>query len=231
MLFGVLIGIFILSSAGYAQTIKSLEVDFKRILKDNESTRISRGTIFFADPDNLTLKVREPIEQWMIFEGYRIRLYYPEEKRALEISSQMPSNLPFFDAFVGMVKEDYGLTEIGYSIDRHELTNDTLYIYWNPPEAAAGQLGQYVLALVDNKIAYAEARDAENKVIAKSLYNDHIEHNGTYFPLTIKTTRYESSDSTLETIYYTNPQFNRGLSEEALNIKIPTDVEVEKLEW
>ena len=216
---------------GITQTVRTLEIDFIRATAGNGTADTACGTVYYWAPDTVKLKVTRPVRQLMTFNGNKTLIYYPDDKRAFEITSQSPSNLPFFDAFIGMIETDYGLTKMGYTIDHHETRGDTLLIYWNPPEAAIKMLGQYLLKLVDNKLIYAESRDSKNAIIAKSIYADHTTYGASSFALTINTTRYEEADSTMENVIFANPRFNQPMPDDAINLHIPDDIEIEKLEW
>ncbi|MCP4584241.1 MAG: hypothetical protein GY839_21725 [candidate division Zixibacteria bacterium] len=229
--FSVVLYLFLLIGNTSAQILNSIEVEFSRTIRTSSTEQVSSGMVFFHQPDDLKMLVTDPIKQWMVFKDNQLEIYYPDDKRAFRITTLYPTGLPFFEAFAGVIKEDFGLSGMGYTTDSHRTEGDTLLVFWNPPEELADKYGQYVLGFVDNKITYAEARDTKGKATARSIYTDHIKHGGIYFPAMIKITKYAESDSTVETVTYTNPKFDQALPPDVINFKIPDDISIEELEW
>jgi len=214
-----------------SQVIKTIEVSFERVTLSPTVSDTVRGRIYYKEPDDLKFHIDYPVNQWMIFAGKQLDIYYPGEKVAYRINSRFPTTMPFFQAFVGVVKEDYGLTEMGYEMSGYETTGDTLKTRWQPPEMAEKLLGPYRLDFCNDKIIYAELTDGDGAVTARSYYMDHFKSGAAWFPLTIKTVQYTERDSTVEWIHYHDPQFDRPLPEEAVKFRIPDNVTVVESEW
>lgn len=226
-----LISIFFVLLPSWAQTIKTISVEFTRTVKSNNIIEEIKGSIYY-DTTRTTLEVTYPINQWMILKRNTIFIYYPDEKKAIEITSQSPATLPFFQSFVGVVKEDYGLSDFGYTLKRNEVKGDTLFAYWDPPEKVKKVLGQFVLGFTENKIVYTESRYAEGKAMLKATYQDHIKYEVTYFPLKITIIQYlENDDFTIEEVIYNNPIFDKPLPPKVANFKIPPYIKIQKIEW
>ena len=223
--------LIIFAGQSTSQVLQSIEVDFLRIFESSTAADTAGGTIYYQKPDGLTVKVTNPLNQWMIFKGSQLDIYYPDDKMAYRIFSQYPSSLPFFQAFVGVVREDYGLTEMGYEMSSYTSSGDTLATLWNPPAMSNKILGPYRLNFVADKIIYAEISDAEGNITARSFYSDHLKSGSAWFPLTIKTVRYVESDSTVETVSYSNPKFNLKLPQEITDFHIPENTNIIETEW
>ena len=226
-----LIFIIFIASPSFGQTVKTISVEFTRTVKSNNTKEEVKGSIYY-DTTRTTLEVTYPINQWMILKGNTIFIYYPDEKKAIEIISQSPATLPFFQSFVGVVKEDYGLSDFGYTLKRNEVKGDTLFAYWDPPEKVKKVLGQFILGFTEDKIVYTESRDAEGKALLKAIYQDHIKYEVTYFPLKIIIIQYINKDYTkVEEVIYKNPIFDKPLPEKVVNFKIPSYIKIQKIEW
>lgn len=226
-----LVFLMLFNSVSFSQVLQTLIVKFKRQYREKNVVEIVKGDIYYQAPTNLILKVTDPIHQWMIFEGNEMIIYYPDENRGFQIISQNPISLPFFQVFVGVAREDYGLTDVGYVFSNHEKRGDTLLSYWNPPKSLSKRLGKFILMHISNKLVYTELKKADGIILSKSFYSDHINYGATYFPLKISTIQYTKTDSTVEKIAYSNPQFNIPLPREVVNFKIPLDAEMKKVEW
>lgn len=229
--FALLFSILLCNGTSSFQGLKTLQVNFERYYIEKGSEEIVKGSIYYQTPHKITVVVTNPIRQWMIFEDKQITIYYPDERKVFQIVTQYPVSLPFFQSFVGVVKEDYGLTDIGYVLSNYETKGDTLISYWTPPQKRGKVLGEFMLIYVSNKIVYVELKNSEGTVMGKSFYENHIRYGAIYFPLQVSTTRYRETDSTSEKVIYASPQFNTELPQEVKDFKIPLDAEIKEIEW
>ncbi|HID11442.1 MAG TPA: hypothetical protein EYP17_09115 [Candidatus Latescibacteria bacterium] len=212
--------------------LETLQVSFNRTYVQVGRTEEVSGTLYYrARPERTVVRVEEPLKQWMVLEGGRLEIFYPEERRAFRILSKHPTNLPFFQAFLGALKEDYGLRKSGYALLGHEVRGDTLLTYWNPPKKLKKALGRFTLAYVGDKIIRAELRGLRGELLSRVLYGDHFPYAGAFLPLHIFTVRYTRSDTIYEEITYREPKCDFPLPEEVLQFRIPDDMEVEEVCW
>jgi hypothetical protein len=214
----------------YSQTLKTINLEFTRTTEYENTKEIVKGNIYY-DGTKTTVKTIEPLSQWMILEENKILLYYPDEEQAIRIKSKNPTNLPFFQTFVGVVKEDYGLSELGFKLEESEIKGDTLFFYWSPPENAQKFLSQITLALENNKIVFTEVKDPHGKTAGKIIYENHFLYGTTNFPLEITTIKYSKTDTIIEKIVYSNPVFDKPLPPQVVNFNIPKEIKIKELEW
>lgn len=226
----ILITVFCFYPNLNGQILKTVNLSFTQITQNSQKSDVVNGHIYY-DGMKTTVKVNQPISQWLILTGNTIVLYYPEDHRVLEIQSQSPVSLPFFQAFTSIVKLDYGLTELGFNLAKNEIKGDTLLAYWQPPVDARKVLGYFVLALEKNKILFSEFTTAKGEKIAKTIYSNHFMYSGSYFPLEIVTIQYAKKDSTVEKILYTDPVFNAPLPAEIAIFTIPPSIKREVIKW
>lgn len=215
----------------YCQTIKTIIVDFIRKVKENKSEEIVKGCIYYQAPAKIVVEVYEPVNQWMFFEGNILFIYYPKEQKAFRIRSKNPFVLSFFQSFIGVVKNDLGFYEIGFSLVKREIRNDTLITYWKPSKKIKKILGNAVVGAVKDKLIFVEMQDAKGKKFVKTTYNNYFQYNKTFFPLEISSVMYEKKDSIFEKVIYSNPKLNVPLPQKVVDFKIPTNIEIKKIEW
>lgn len=227
----LLILLLLLNGILLSQVFQTLEVEFERCFREKNTDEILKGTIYYQTSGKVIIVVTDPVNQWMIFEGKQLTIYYPDDKRAFQIITQNLVSLPFFQAFVGVIDEDYGLTELGYTLYNHIIKGDSLFTYWSPPKKVSKVLGDFTLVYVSDKIVYAEFKKKDGEIMSKSLYSNHIRHGANHFPLEISTTRYIGADSTFEKVLYSKPQFNTSLPLKVTNFKIPKDVQIKEIKW
>lgn len=219
-------------TSGKTNIVQSLQIDFERHARERNSHEFASGTIFYSQSHGITIHVEDPIEQWMILKKYQLDIFYPIDRKAFLFKTENPTSLPFFQAFIGVVKKDYGLIELGYTLARHQKREpDTLFTYWVPPKKASKVLGDFTLIYVSNKITYAEFKNPKGSILSKTFYKSHCEFSGHHFPLSITTIRYSEADSTVEKITYSHPQFNVEIPESVLVFEIPDDVVTKEINW
>ena len=216
----------------YGQLIKTISADFSREYKEGNKKETIKGSIYYqAATKKVVIKVDYPVNQWMILQGNETIIYYPDELRAFRIISRNPAYMPFFQAFISALKEDYGLTDGGYTFASYKRNGNKLVSYWNPPKKLTKILGQSTLKYIDNKLTYAESKNAKGKILSEAYFKNHILYGGTYFPIEISITKRMKSSSSLEEFILKDPQFNSSLPQEIIGFKIPKEVKVKEVKW
>lgn len=216
----------------HSQVIQTVFAEFNREYKYGKNKDIVEGKIYYqAKTDKLVVVVDRPLKQFMILKGNEIIIYYPDRLKAFRITSQNPSSMPFFQLFIGVIKEDYGLTDLGYTFASYDRKGNKLISYWNPPKSLSRFLGEMVLEYENNRLVYAESKNSKGKIVSKAFYKNHILYGGNYFPLEISVTKDFKLDSSVEKIIYRSVKFNTSLPQDIVNFKLPPEVEVEEIEW
>ena len=226
----ILFFLFFAPSRSACQIVKTISLEFTRSTKNRTQVDTASGEIYY-DGHKTILRISKPISQWMVLEGNKMLLYYPEEQRALEFISQNPARLPFFQGFVGAMQEDFGLSELGFKLEKSSVHEDTLFVYWSPPKNTQKYIGPTILALKDNKIVYAKIKDNGGETITMTSFRNHFKHGGTYFPLHVTSVQHTESDTIIEEIIYSNPVFDEPIPEYVANFKIPANIKIEKISW
>ena len=90
----ILIYATFITSSAIGESFNAISVEFTRNMKSDNTIEKVKGIIYY-DTTNTTLEITYPINQWMILEGNQILIYYPDEKKAIEITSQSLGTLPF----------------------------------------------------------------------------------------------------------------------------------------
>lgn len=212
--------------------IETVSVKFNREYKDKNKIEITKGDIYYESMfKKVVIKVDYPINQWMILKGNETIIYYPNELKAFRIISQNPVSIPFFQAFIQVIKEDYGLSDFGYTFTSFTKEKNILVSYWHPPNYLSKFLGKFTLKFEDNKIIYVEIENANGEVLSEAYFKNHVLYGATYFPLEITIVKNARINSIVEKIIYKNPQFNSPIPQEVNSFKIPDGVKVKELRW
>ncbi|MEJ2567873.1 MAG: hypothetical protein P8Z50_03210 [candidate division WOR-3 bacterium] len=219
------------STYSYAHVIRNATVEFTRTLRKGKAEETTNGILYCKIPEEILVYVDEPVCQWLSFENNSIKIYYPEDSIAFKLISSYPVSFSFFNTFLNVMKEDFGLCDIGYILSEHKIKGDTLITFWRPSKRLSKTIENLKLVYINNKIISCEVKRTDGEFMLKSFYREHFNYREYYFPMEISTTIFMDGDTIFETILYKNPVFNGSLPEEVKNFKIPEGIEIEEIKW
>ena len=228
-LFALLIG-----NVLQASPLKTLSLDFTRELTENNKTEHIAGALNYdVQAARVVVEVTQPLKQIMIVKDNVLEIYYPVEKQAFRFTSDGRVPLPFVESIIQSTQAEYGLTAIGYTLDRHDVVDKILYTYWAPPKKAKDKLGPVILGMHDDRLISAEVKNPKGHIIARSHYQKHSKIGVNYIPMTVISSTYDDKSEILqhEQIVYSNPQVNADPPNIMLNFTIPESVEVKEIKW
>lgn len=219
-----------LNISQFGQMPDTISLSFERKIVKEDSTEIVKGISYYKSPQRLYIEVQHPLKQIMTIENNVLTIYYPIEKKAFRIKSKGPIQMPLIQSILSAMKDDYGLSDIGYTLTKSEMKGKILYTYWDPPKKYKKQMGRFIIGIENGLLNYSEALNPKGETVIKSFYKKHIELNGKYFPLEIKSEIINGSKQT-EYITYSNVKINISLPMEVINFSIPNSVSVKEIEW
>ena len=222
------------SNALYAAPLKTLSLDFTRELTENGKTEHITGTLHYdVKAARVVVEVTQPLKQIMVVKDKALEIYYPVEKQAFRFISKGRIPLPFVESIIQSTQAEYGLTAVGYSLEKHDIVDKVLYTYWTPPEKAKEKLGTVILGMQDDRLISAEVKNSKGHIIARSHYQDHSRIGINYIPMKVTSSAYGPTSEVLQSEYilYSNPQVNVGSPNPMLNFTIPESVEVKEIKW
>ena len=226
--------ILLLCRAVHAAPLKTLSLDFTRELTERGKTERTTGTLHYdAEAARVVVQVQEPILQIMLVKDQVMEIYYPVENQAYRFIFKGRIPLPFVESIIQSTQVEYGLTALGYSLDKHEIAKDVLYTYWTPPEKAKDKLGTIILGSRDGLLISTEAKTSNDHLTAKSLYGNHTKLGNSNIPMEVSYRLYNPKSEVLEyeRIIYSNPQLNVEPSNPIFEFEIPKSVVVKEFKW
>ena len=117
--------ILFIGHALHAAPLKTLSLDFRRDLTEKGKTEHTIGTLHYdAAAARVIVQVQEPILQIMLVKDTMMGIYYPVENQAFHFISEGRIPLPFVESIIQSTQVEYGLTALGYSLDKHEIAAD-----------------------------------------------------------------------------------------------------------
>jgi outer membrane lipoprotein-sorting protein len=220
-----------LSARVHSHNIETITVDFTRTITKEQSDEVVSGVIYYQAPTKIFLKVKNPICQWMSLEGNTMLIYYPDEQRAFRFHSEIPFTLPFFQAFLGMDDNGWGLSKAGFRLSHNQVSGDTLITYWEPPKAAEKTMGNFIIGFEKEKLLFMKIEDAKGHIVAKTSFQNHHQYGSTYLPMKTVSVKHEKDRSYVEKVVYSDPKLNVALPPEVLTFEIPSDTDITEIEW
>lgn len=229
-----LLFLILIANVLHAAPLKTLTLDFTRELTESNKTEHIAGTLHYdVKAARVVVEVTEPVKQIMIVKDKVLEIYYPAEKQAFRFISEGRVPLPFIESIIQSTQAEYGLTAVGYTLNKHDVLDKVLYTYWSPPEKAKDKLGTVILGMRDDRLILAEVKNPEGYIIGRSRYENHTRIGVNYIPMTVISSTYGVKSEVLqrEQIVYSNPQVNVGTPNPILNFTIPESVEVKETKW
>ena len=226
--------LFFLIHTLHAAPLKTLTLDFTRELTENNKTEQISGTLHYdVQTARVVVEIDKPIKQIMLVKDKILEIYYPVEKQAFRFISQGRIPLPFVESILQTTQAEYGLTAMGYKLDKHDVVEKVLYTYWNPPEKAKESLGGIVLGMQNDKLISTEVKNPKGIIIARSIYKNHSKIGLNYIPMTVTSSTYGANSEVVqhEKITYSNPQVNLDTPNPILQFSIPDSVEIKEVKW
>ncbi len=218
----------------HAAPLKTLSLDFTRELTENGKIDKTEGILHYdAKNAKVVIEVTKPLKQIMVAKENILQIYYPIEKQAFRFISKGPVPLPLVESIIQTTQAEFGLTALGYTLDKHEIVDKVLYTYWNPHEKVKEHLGIAILGMRDDKLISAEVKNPKGQLIARTLYQNHHKTGTNFIPMKVTATVYDEKSNMIrfEKITYRKPQVNSKTQNPMLNFTIPMSVEVKEIKW
>lgn len=226
--------IFSLILALHAAPLKTLSLDFTREITENGKKERIEGTLHYdVDELRVVIDVKKPIKQIMVAKDNKLEIYYPDQKQAFRFVSEGPVPLPLVETIIQSTQAEYGLTALGYSLNKHDIVDEILYTYWNPPDKAKEKLGTVILGIRNERLISAEVKNPKEIIVARTLYQKHIKIGTTYIPMQVTASNYGEKAEVirLEKILFSKPQANSEKPNPILKFKIQESVNVKEIKW
>ncbi len=215
-----------------ALDIDTYRAEFSRKVEGpGEETRTINGILYFRSPETLLFDIWHPHDQMMIFKGQQLTIYYPDEKRGFLFISRQKQVLTFSQTFLGLIKDDFGLSDAGFTIEGKTEKEGVLLTYWKPPKEMRKVFGRMVVGSKNGKPFYMEGRDSRGNLLFRVSYIDLVSKGSNLFPSKVVTERYGDDGRTVETVEYYSQRVNTELPGEIRDFTVPADADIKKVQW
>ena len=228
----MLIYLFLLTLLQTASPFQTLCVRFAREFTDAAGNKdASKGIVYFRENDRLVVRVYDPINQVMVLTGKTMTIYYPDQKKAFEVQAETPFELPFVSTITAPNHPNYGLTEMGYQLEKTERNGDTLTSLWRPPANARKVVGMFKLVECRRMLLYAQSFKPNGQISTTALFSNYEKCGSMTIALDVTTYNHRSSGTETEIIHFEKPEFDTAIPDSILNFKIPPDTPMKHIQW
>jgi len=175
----------------YSQTsvspINTLKADFLRQeIDENGKHFLTEGSIFFSAPDKVWIWVHNPVNQQILIADKKMHIFYPLSNSVFNINSEKPISLSFLTPFIAALRNDYGLSELKYSVLNFEMIKDTLISIWHPHEVVKEYLGVIEIKTVSEKVfEVTKFAPDKDEIMHEIRFSDHVQLNDIFWLPTV----------------------------------------------
>lgn len=209
-----------------------LSVDFIRSLyPPNNPAEVVKGVLFYAGTGKVYVEVTSPVLQHITLTGKEMIVYYPKDRIAFIFQSNNPLTLPFASAFMGSVRENLGMPELGFTLSDVDNRGDSILSTWAPPPVLKQVLGKIILTEVNGVVVRSESFSVKGALSTRALYKSHASISQGKVPMEIYGGWQTSAGWTRENILFSNPKNLNSLPTYLNNFTIPPDVKPRRVQW
>ncbi len=200
---------FLLLTAGlcFAQPFKSIGADFVKISGSEGEVEEISGKIYYQVPDSVLVFVSQPLRQWLKYGASDFTIFYPDSGKVFQFANEGPNAIPLISTFISLFVEDFGLSQTGFTIGKTQVRGDTLDVNWIPPPEAK-EIGLVQITFCGDKLLQTNSFDADNKLLVKNSYGDHLNHKGYQIPMRVESLAWDGTQYQSELLLYSNPVFD-----------------------
>ena len=204
---------------------------FELTVSRGNKSDISSGFIYYTQNKSLKIRVTSSEEQWMLFEGDTLYIYYPDNNSGLKIPSiQGEATLPIFQLAINASTEDAGLVEVGYALTSTSVFGDSIMAVWAPPEATRSVLGDLTAVYIQDSLISIVSTNPNGDTVLQQTYSEWVAYKGRLFPCRVNSTNSTTETDVTESIIFNNVILGTELPPEAEILTIPLDAKMTTLE-
>lgn len=192
-----------------AQAFSSFGADFTRTVNENGVTEQSSGKIRIQFPSDLMVFVETPVKQWLHYSQNHLLIYYPDELKLFRLNKSSAVAPPFISSIISVVKEDFGLSELGFTIQSNSYSADTLRVRWQAPDSLKQVVSIVELQYQGRKLTSSYSYDARDSLVLANRYSGHYDHRGYQVPMLVNIWQRTAQGGKSEEIAYSNPDFDK----------------------
>lgn len=209
--------------AARAQSLRTLRAEFTRTTRSGDAVETIRGTLYYQAPDRLTLVIKEPVHQWVIFEEAGILFWYPDDAKAWRLADKQQSLLGMPSLFVAVPRADFGLAGAGFKIIDTEIRDSLLFTRWKPPASLRKTVDAVTTETREDLSSLLKILDRNGKAWAQLSYS-YVSLGEVTLPERVVLKQFVGKAYVTEEIVYTGHEIDGELPPDIADFTLPTDL-------
>lgn len=215
---------------GINSPLSTMQGFFSKTLENSANNDSVAGNFYYYDNGKLFFKIEFPLNQIMFIEKNITTIYYPDSNEGFELESVNPVILPLVTGMLAAIREDYGLSIMGFEMFDQNIDGDTLITYWSHP-LAQEKAGIHIVKNYMDKLYSAEyqAADSISKVI--TFFKEYIDIEDLLLPTVIESQSESLSGFVEEKVILSKLKLNSKIQNEIKLFTIPESAKMTKRKW
>jgi hypothetical protein len=200
----ILFCFLVVSNTLKAQTQQWLKASYVQEKYKDEVLIERLGGFLTYDFQSVKVVNEKPIYQITQVLGNRMQIYYPQDAKAFEMSAQKPFDYPIVSNLTPLMNENYGLEELGFSIDSVYVKGDSTYTRWISTQKEQDNPIQFELVFVSQTLVTMRMQNSAATFTMTSYFSQYTTV-GTYsLPQKIESLKKVKEEVSKEVFYFSN---------------------------
>lgn len=217
-------------SVAQTPNLISMEMETNRV-HQGKLVKVIAEILYKPLTGELITHYKHPME-YVVFSNKlgEAKIYYPT-RNEVEIKQNQffSSENSLIHHFFTNASSDFGLTEMGFSINDTRFEEDLMITTWYPPAQMLKQFSGVEMVYQNNLPIYSAYFNSKQNIIRKVFYAEYSQNE--YFALPCKITEYSypaPNDSIVSRMVYKDINYNKAVSSPYVDFKIPEDAKLIK---
>lgn len=154
--------------------------------KQQQNAPIEKAQVFYGDHCGFYMIIDEPVYQRVRITAARSTYIFPQEKTVIIFKNKNYGLLfPSIELFFNVGKDDYGLSQSGFSLDSYSLKGDSLITQWSVKGDKKSQQLYMSVYRLENVPVKIESFDNKRKLKKRMLFSAWEKHNFQNYPMDV----------------------------------------------
>lgn len=210
---------------------KPFVAHFSRTTTDSKKIEVVKGNVYFIAPWRIYYEVNFPISQMISLVKNTTTIYYPEQKKALRITSNNSFSSPMDQLFFSIEKQSEMMKTLNLKLDNMEKRGDTIFSVLLPINKKKSSIRKMILGSVKQIFVYSETIGKNDKYIKKVFLANHILIDDISIPTEVVSQQWINSEYKEEQTNYGNVSSCLTVVDSLDKFQIPNGVEIKEIKW
>lgn len=157
-----------------------------RYEKKQENAPVEKAQVFYGEHCGFYMIIDEPVYQCVRITAARSTYIFPQEQTVIIFKNKSYGLLfPSIELFFNVGKNDYGLSQSGFSLDSHSLKGDSLITQWSVKGDKKSQQLYMTVYRLQNAPVKIESFDNKRKLKKRMLFSGWEKKQFQNYPMNV----------------------------------------------